>query len=162
MFKKNIFLCIICCFAVVSFYSVIIFYQTQNNNNFYSVKNYKYVGNNFVPLSILQVDKQLQQMSKNYNFEFVNPIIKNKYNFSKVKHAMKTVKEMFDATTMIIKPKIFCEGNYGLNLSLVVLIYVAVNNFQKREIIRNTYGFAIKNNPNVKMYFLVGVNNDSK
>lgn len=138
----------------------------QNNNKHVKFEKNRLKNahlNNSLPLLVVsQVDSQLQQMAKNYiDHEFIHPLSENLPEHPIIGHKMKTVKEIFQATKILIKPEIFCKQTYCSQLLLVVFIPVATDNFKKRKIIRKTYGSILKNNPKTSLYFFVGTSNNS-
>ncbi len=128
------------------------------NNNFLKRKTYKNSS-----LTVFQVDKILKKLSTNYiDHDFIHPLAKNFHNRKPFGQKMKTIKEVTQAINVLIEPKTPCKQNKGQNLSLVVLMPVAIHNAKTRNLIRQTYGSILKNNQKTDLYFLVGKSDNSK
>ena len=69
-------------------------------------------------------------------------------------------KDMFEMTRISINHN-HCSQLFGKDLLLLVLVFNRVDGFERRQTIRETWGQEIKTNPKSKLYFAIGLTNDT-
>ena len=69
-------------------------------------------------------------------------------------------KDMFEMTRISINHN-HCSQLFGKDLLLLVLVFNRVDGFERRQTIRETWGQEIKANPKSKLYFAIGLTNDT-
>ena len=73
---------------------------------------------------------------------------------------MNTIQELVQATKLTLDVDNPCGGNHGLNHTLVVMVYNRVADFDRRKVLRSTFGGAMKLNPKTSFYFIVAKQSD--
>ena len=73
---------------------------------------------------------------------------------------MNSVNELERATHISVDIREPCGGNLGHGLSMVVIVANRVTDFDRRQVIRETYGGELKRNNKTEIYFLVAKSND--
>ncbi len=128
-------------------------FNFKQNNIFYKTTNFQ----NYSTFRLIKnIDDQLKILAKNFN--------KNNNNdtFNLPGPKMKSINEILRVTDVLLEPTKPCNGNFGQNQMLLVLLYIKGNDIKQRNLIRQTYGSDLNNDSKSKLYFLIAQNNNKK
>ena len=67
---------------------------------------------------------------------------------------------MLEMTSIIINQKI-CSEELGRDLILMLFVFIRVDGFERRQLIRETYGQDIKSDPRSRLYFATGLSRNT-
>lgn len=75
---------------------------------------------------------------------------------------MKSADQLLLARNVLLDVPQPCGRNHGYNLTLLVLVLNRVEDFDRRQIIRQTFGSVLKGNSASEIYFMVARNYDDE